>query len=55
MGGPAGIGAAELIVDARRYRGEGYGGCNAAALAAPAGLGGLFLFAVTAVGLRRRE
>ena len=55
VGGPAGIGAAELMVDAKQYRGEGYGGCNAAAMAAPAGLGGLFLFAVTAVGLRRRE
>jgi hypothetical protein len=54
VGGPAGIGAAEISIEAKDRRGEGYGGCNVVA-AAPVGLGAFFMFALTAVGFRRRS
>jgi hypothetical protein len=55
VGGPAGIGAAEIMIDAKKKRGEGYGGCNVAAIAAPAGLGSFLLLTLGAIGIRRRR
>jgi len=54
VGGPAGTGAAELLVEAKNKRGEGYGGCSAVGVVGPAGFGsGLLLLGF--LGLRRRR
>jgi len=52
VGGPAGIGAAELMVDAQNRRGEGYGGCSVTGVVAP---GAVFLFALPVLAFRRRR
>jgi len=53
VGGPAGTGAAELTIDVKNRRGEGYGACNSAG--ALGGLGLALLPALGALGLRRRR
>ncbi len=52
VGGPAGTGASELIIDVKNRRGDGYGGCDQATAG---GLGGVLLIPLGMLAIRRRR